>query len=257
LLTGLQTHQKFDELEILQSSNLVIVPSHNRSTPVKNSNLFIDRSREHIFAIYNGSSGEWLNQTNQSQDFNNVNFICETPNTCIKKIQVANQEWLVQFLPTPEYLNAQPISKIWLKFLIGFSVTAIVTIVLEVFWSRDRNYRQQLQLFDQMKQECNELKQQKTDLEILLETTTQHSDAIENELQKLLDHNSQAYDKIKNANIELRKINSEIMLLGKMINLLQACFTKKKPMQQLPSSCNDCFPISLGRYIEFVSLKIW
>ena len=60
---------------------------------------------------------------------------------------------------------------------------------------------------ERLKQELEELKLEKTDLEILLETTTEHSDMVELELQKEISDRLQAEAALQKANKELESLS--------------------------------------------------
>ena len=57
-----------------------------------------------------------------------------------------------------------------------------------------------------LRKTINELQQEKTDLEILLETTTEHSDLIESELQKEISDRQKAEIALQKANQELQQL---------------------------------------------------
>lgn len=75
--------------------------------------------------------------------------------------------------------------------------------------------REQLLIhIERLKQELDELKQEKTDLEILLETTTEHSDMVELELQKEISDRLKAEANLQKANEELESLSCIDSLTG-------------------------------------------
>ncbi len=236
-----------DEWEILRTSNLVIsLADDPHNSPFDLSSLGKSNPQTLTMAIYEAQTGRWTKTLSADPDLNLLQSLCPKTNGCILPLQIGNQQWSVQFLPTAAYLQAQAQSKSWLTLLFGLSITGIVSAYLPRFLSHYRQLEKYRLSSLQMQQELIELRQQKTDLKKLLETTTEHADIIKNELLKILERQDDAYHELEQANLELRTINSEVMLLGKMSNLLQACFTEKDAQATIAEFMRQLFPQQSG-----------
>ncbi len=236
-----------DKWEILHTSNLVISLAnrpHNYSFDL--SYLVKSNPQTLTVAIYEAQTGRWTKTLSADPDLNLLQSLCPKTNGCILPLQIGNQQWSVQFLPTAAYLQAQAQSKSWLTLLFGLSITGIVSAYLPRFLSHYRQLEKYRLLLLQMQQDLIELRQQKTDLEKLLATTTEHADRVKNDLQKVLKRQDKAYHELEQANLELRTINSEVMLLGKMSNQLQACFTEKDAQATIAEFMRQLFPQQSG-----------
>ncbi len=236
-----------DKWEILHTSNLVISLAnrpHNYSFDL--SYLVKSNPQTLTVAIYEAQTGRWTKTLSADPDLNLLQSLCPKTNGCILPLQIGNQQWSVQFLPTAAYLQAQAQSKSWLTLLFGLSITGIVSAYLPRFLSHYRQLEKYRLLLLQMQQELIELRQQKTDLKKLLATTTEHADRVKNDLQKVLKRQDDAYHELEQANLELRTINSEVMLLGKMSSQLQACFTEKDAQATIAEFMRQLFPQQSG-----------
>ncbi len=236
-----------DKWEILHTSNLVISLAnrpHNYSFDL--SYLVKSNPQTLTMAIYEAQTGRWTKTLSADPDLNLLQSLCPKTNGCILPLQIGNQQWSVQFLPTAAYLQAQAQSKSWLTLLFGLSITGIVSAYLPRFLSHYRQLEKYRLLLLQMQQDLIELRQQKTDLKKLLATTTEHADRVKNDLQKVLKRQDKAYHELEQANLELRTINSEVMLLGKMSSQLQACFTEKDAQATIAEFMRQLFPQQSG-----------
>ena len=246
ILVKISKNQQSNELEILNTSNLVFFQPHEKQVNEQFNYSEIGEKRDDTLAVYEGKTKRWTEKFQASQELDRMKFICQNPNTCIRAVEIGDRQLYVEFIPTSAYLKAQPTSKIGLTLLLGLVSTGIVSSYIPSLLSRYRKNQQEQELLAKIQQEVMELKQQKSDLEILLETTTEHSDTIENQLQKLLAQNADAYEELQEANVELRQINSEIMLIGKMSNLLQVCFTEEEAYATIAEFMRRLFPDRSG-----------
>ena len=236
------------ESDILRTSNLVIFLAENPLNLPKLNLTYLTKSNQQTLtmAIYEAQTGSWSKTLTAEPDLNLLQSLCPKTNGCILPLQIGNQQWSVQFLPTAAYLQAQAQSKSWLTLLFGLSITGIVSAYLPRFLSHYRQLEKYRLSSLQMQRELMKLRQQKNDLKKLLETTTEHADGVKNELQKVLERQNDAYHELEQANLELRTINSEVMLLGKMSNLLQACFTEKDAQATIAEFMRQLFPQQSG-----------
>ncbi len=247
ILAELTPSPESNEREILQTSNLVIfLADAPHNSPFDLSSLDRSNQQNLAMAIYESQTGRWTKNLSAEPDLNPIKLLCPKTNGCILPLQIGNQQWSVQFLPTAAYLQAQAQSKSWLTLLFGLSITGIVSAYLPRFLSGYRQMQQEQLLLANIQNKLAELQQQKANLEILLKTTTEHSVAIETELSSILEQRYEAYQKLEQANIELKKINSEIILLGKMSNLLQACYTEPEAYATIAEFMQRLFPNQSG-----------
>ncbi len=246
LLVELQEIKNFDLLKFLQTTKLVIYPLERQHNSADYQNSQFSVNSENILASYEGATRSWTKNFSHYQELKSLNFFCRERQNCIRQIQIGNKEWSVEFVPSSAYLTAQNKSKIWLTLLLGLITTGGFSAFLRLFLLRDLQIRQEQKLFGQIRQELNELTKQKTDLEILLETNTEEADFIESQLQTLLNERSEAYEELHQANQKLRQINSEIMLIGKMSNQLQACFTPEEAYATIAKFMERLFPDQSG-----------
>ena len=107
---------------------------------------------EHILAIYQATTGQWLKTITHNQDLNLLKLLCPETNNCLKYLQIGNQKWSVQFLPTAAYLNHQLRSKVWLTLLFCLTISGRVSADLPGFLSRYRHRQKSQILFGQMQQ---------------------------------------------------------------------------------------------------------
>lgn len=265
ILAEITPSPKSDEWEILQTSNLVIsLADYPHNSPFDLSALAKSNQQVLTVAIYEAKTGLWTQTLSADPDLNLLQSFCPKTNGCILPLQIGNQQWSVQFLPTAAYLQVQPQSKSWLTLLFGLSITGIVSAYLPRLLCHYRQLEKYQLLSVQMQQKLRELRREKHDLKKLLKTTTEHADSIKIELQNFLDRQGNAYHEMEQANLELRKINSEVMLLGKMSNLLQACLTEQEAQTTISEFMRQLFPQHSGaiyRLCESInmveSLVIW
>jgi diguanylate cyclase (GGDEF)-like protein len=236
-----------DEWEILRTSNLVIsLANHPHHSPFDLSYLGKSNQQALTIAIYEAQTGLWTKNLSSDPDLNLIQSLCPQPNGCILPLQIGNQQWSLQFLPTAAYIKTQTQSKAWLTLIFGLSITGIVSAYLPRFLCRYRQLEKYQFLSRQMQQKLRELRREKHDLKTLLKTTTEHADSIKTELKLFLEKQGKAYHELEQANLELRTINSEVMLLGKMSNLLQACLTEKEAQATISEFMGQLFPNHSG-----------
>lgn len=265
ILAEIPPSPESDEWEILQTSNLVIsLADHPHNSPFNLSALAKSNQQALAMAIYEAQTGLWTKTLSADPDLNLLQSLCPKTNGCILPLQIGNQQWSVQFLPTAAYLQAQAQSKSWLTLLFGLSITGIVSAYLPRFLCHYRQLEKYQLLSLQMQQKLRELRREKHDLKNLLKTTTAHADSIKSELQNFLEKQGNAYHELEQANLELRKINSEVMLLGKMSNLLQACLTEQEAQTTISEFMRQLFPQHSGAIYRLCdsinmveSLVIW
>ncbi len=236
------------EWDILRTSNLVIFLAKNPQNLPKLNLTYLTKSNQQILtmASYEAQTGSWSKTLTAEPDLNLLQSLCPKTNGCILPLQIGNQQWSVQFLPTAAYIQTQAQSQAWLTLLFGLSITGIVSAYLPRFLCRYQQLEKYRLSSLQMQQELIELRQQKNDLKFLLETTTEHADGIKNDLQKVLERQNDAYQELEQANLELKRINSEVMLLGKMSNLLQACLTEQEAQTTISEFMRQLFPQHSG-----------
>jgi len=202
ILAEINPSPKSDEWEILQTSNLVIsLGDYPHNSPFDLSALAKSNQQVLTVAIYEAKTGLWTKTLSADPDLNLLKSLCPKTNGCILPLQIGNQQWSVQFLPTAAYFQVQPQSKSWLTLLFGLSITGIVSAYLPRFLCHYRQLEKYQLLSLQMQQKLRELRREKHDLKNLLKTTTAHADSIKIELQNFLEKQGNAYHELEQANL--------------------------------------------------------
>jgi len=189
--------QDSDDLIVVNTTNIAFYHDHNdRSTDRESQGK--QPLKKHLFALYDAQTGKLLVDPQTVEPENS--FLCRQETACTRKLQVGDREWLVQFLPTPEYLAAQPQSQWWMMLLVGLSGTGLVTAGLGIPLERKRRMEQLLQ------------ERLQSNLELL------------------------------ELNAQLKQANEEITLLGKMIDMLQACYSLEEAYTTINLLVQQLFP---------------
>ncbi|MBC6478438.1 MAG: diguanylate cyclase [Hormoscilla sp. GM7CHS1pb] len=157
---------------------------------------------KYLFAFYDAQTGKLLVDPKTVERENS--FLCRQFTACTRKLQFGDREWLIQFLPTPEYMAAQPQSQLWMTPLVGLSMTGFVTACLLILLER------------------------------------------KGRMEQLLQERSQSNWELLQLNAQLKQANEEITLLGKMIDLLQACYSREEADTTIHKLVQQLFPEGSG-----------
>lgn len=249
ILKEIKLSPESDEWEILQTSNLVIFPGDPPlNSPFDGALVKSNqRSLQSLpMAIYEPQTGSWAKALSANSDLNLAKSLCAKTNGCIFPLPIGNEQWSLQFFPTAAYIKAQLLSKSWLTLFFGLSITGIVSAYLPRLLSHYGKLKKCRILSQRMQQELIELQLENQKLKNLLKATNEYADQIKKELEKALKEQNDAYQEMEQFNLELRRINSEVMLLGKMSNVLQACFTEEEAKKTISEFMSQLFPQHSG-----------
>jgi len=186
---------------VVKTTNIAFYHYHNYHTTDPESQAK-QPLRKHLFALYDAQTSKLLVNPKTVEPENS--FLCRQSTACTRKLQVGDREWLIQFLPTPEYMAAPPQSQWWMTPLVGLSTTGFVTACLLILLER------------------------------------------KGRMEQLLQSRSQSNRELLQLNAQLKQANEEITLLGKMIDLLQACYSLEEAYTAIHKLVQQLFPEGSG-----------
>jgi diguanylate cyclase (GGDEF)-like protein len=134
-------------------------------------------------------------------------------NTIAEGIETVNQLAQLKALKCQYgqgYFLSKPLDKQILENIIATEITNPKTIALEdynSFWDEHLAKEQLLFQIEQLRQELEEAKLEKIDLEIMLDTTTEHADMVEAQLHNEICDRQKAQAALRLANRELEKLS--------------------------------------------------
>lgn len=185
--------QDSDDLILINTTNIAFYRAHKSRTV---------NSNDHAFAFYDARTRVMTADPQTIEP--SQTFLCRRVEVCTRTLQVGDEQWLVQFLPKPEYIAAQPLSKLWTTLIVGLSITGIVAACLLIPLERTRR------------------------------------------IEQLLQERSRSNGELRQLNAQLSQANAEITLLGKMIDVLQACLTLEEAYAAIRKLMRQLFPTESG-----------
>ncbi len=239
--------------------------SANRDPWVKNSHMvwFRDRpttqpanssttteapqqNHKEFFLFYNAQTGDVTDDLGDAESVDVPSFLCGSRSVCTHQIQMGNEQWSVEFLPTREWLKTIQYWKIWMTLLLALSTTAFLSLYLPASFGRKQQTKKQAWVIESQHLALIAFKEYKMNTETLLANTSKEAERIQAQLKQELQIMTKLNEELKQANAELKQMNAEMMLLGNMTHLLQACVTEEEAYATISEFIEKLFPHQSG-----------
>lgn len=220
-------------------------PSGQANSP-SNSDRLEPGNQNGVFLFYHANTQEVTKHLKGVENVNSLEFICRDRDSCTYSIQVANETWSIEFLPTREWLKNFQYWKIWMTLLLGLSTTGFLTVCLPALLGRQYQSEKQALALESQHQALIELKQYKMNSENVLAKTKKEADRIHTELKQEIQTLKELNQELQQSNASLKQINAEMMLVSNMTHLLQACVNEDEAYATISEFIEKLFPNQSG-----------